>query len=81
MTGSALGADCLDLLEERRLDRRRETGRALPMAAVVAARAGGFHYSFDAPNNRWINDQGGEELFAQLSRLVTQQAGVNVSLA
>ncbi|OGI55916.1 MAG: iron donor protein CyaY, partial [Candidatus Muproteobacteria bacterium RBG_19FT_COMBO_61_10] len=24
----------------------------------VAARAGGFHYSFDAAKNLWINDQG-----------------------
>jgi CyaY protein len=47
----------------------------------VAARAGGFHYSFDAAKNLWINDQGGEELFAQLSRLVSEQAGVSVSLA
>lgn len=47
----------------------------------VAARAGGFHYSFDAVKKRWLNDQGGEELFAQLSRLASEQAGVSVSLA
>ena len=47
----------------------------------VAARAGGFHYNFDAGNQRWINDQSGEELFAQLSRLASEQAGAGVSLA
>jgi CyaY protein len=47
----------------------------------VAARAGGFHYSFDAGRQLWLNDQGGEELFAQLSRLASEQAGVSVNLA
>ena len=47
----------------------------------VAARAGGFHYSFDADKKSWLNDQTGEELLAQLSHLASQQAGVGVSLA
>lgn len=47
----------------------------------VAARAGGFHYSFDADKKVWLNDQTHEELFAQLSQLASQQAGVGVSLA
>ncbi len=47
----------------------------------VAARAGGFHYSFDADKKLWLNDQTGEELFAQLSHLASQQAGVGVKLA
>ena len=47
----------------------------------VAARAGGFHYNFDAGKKLWINDQGGEELFAQLSRLASEHAGGSVSLA
>ncbi len=47
----------------------------------VAARAGGFHFSFDAGKKLWLNDQGGEELFTQLSRLASEQAGVGVNLA
>ena len=47
----------------------------------VAARAGGFHYRSDAGRNLWLNDQGGEELFAQLTRLASEQAGVSVTLA
>lgn len=46
----------------------------------VAARAGGFHYRFDADRNQWVNDQSGEELFAQLSRLVSEQSGVAIRL-
>jgi CyaY protein len=46
----------------------------------VAARAGGFHYSFDADKKLWLNDQNGEELFAQLSHLASQQAGVRIDL-
>ncbi len=47
----------------------------------VAARAGGFHYNFDTGEKLWINDQSGEELFAQLSRLASEQAGDSVRLA
>jgi CyaY protein len=46
----------------------------------VAARAGGFHYRYDAGAKRWINDQNGTELMAELSRLVSQQAGKSVHL-
>lgn len=45
----------------------------------VAAKSGGFHYGFD--NGRWINDQGGGELFAELSRLVRDQSGEDVILS
>lgn len=44
----------------------------------VAARSGGFHYSFK--DGRWRNDQNGNELFADLSRLVGSQSGVAVDL-
>ena len=46
----------------------------------VAARSGGFHYNFDRARKCWINDQGGGELFAELSRIVSQQSGVAVTL-
>ena len=47
----------------------------------VAARSGGFHYNFDAASGHWRNDQTGNELFADLSRLAGTQAGTSVDLA
>lgn len=47
----------------------------------VAARAGGFHYDYDAGAGVWRNDQGGGELFAELSALIEQQAGTPVRLS
>lgn len=46
----------------------------------VAARSGGFHYDWDAASRAWRNDQTGAELFAELSRLVSEQAGAPVAL-
>lgn len=45
----------------------------------VAARSGGFHYSYI--DGRWINDQNGAELMNELSRLVREQSGENVTLS
>jgi len=47
----------------------------------VAAKSGGFHYSYDAISMLWRNDQSGEELFNELSRLISVQAGIHVALA
>jgi len=47
----------------------------------VAAKSGGFHYSYDAGTQQWHNDQSGAELFGELSRLVSEQAGTSVHLA
>jgi CyaY protein len=47
----------------------------------VAARSGGFHYGFDPASKTWRNDQSGAELFTELSRLVSEQAGATVALA
>jgi CyaY protein len=47
----------------------------------VAAKAGGFHYSRDRQSGKWIDDHRGTELFADLSRLTSQQAGDAVHLA
>jgi len=47
----------------------------------VAARSGGFHYNYDAGTQQWRNDQTGAELFSELSRLVSEQAGESIRLA
>lgn len=44
----------------------------------VAARSGGFHFRWDG--NAWRDTRDGSELFAALSRLVSQQAGAPVVL-
>ena len=46
----------------------------------VAAKSGGFHYSYDADARIWRNDQSGTELFSELTRLVSEQAGEKVKL-
>lgn len=46
----------------------------------VAARTGGFHYDYDAAGDCWRNDQSGAELFAELARLISQQAGEDIVL-
>ena len=46
----------------------------------VAARSGGFHYNYDGGRKRWVNDQSGGELFEELSRIVSQQGGIAVTL-
>jgi len=45
----------------------------------IAARAGGFHYRQDG--RRWVDGRSGDELWAALSRLVSQQGGRAVVLA
>jgi CyaY protein len=44
----------------------------------VAAKSGGFHFRWDG--GRWVNTRDGEELFAALSRLVSEQSGDDVAL-
>jgi CyaY protein len=45
----------------------------------VAAKSGGFH--FKAEGLKWINSRdGGVELFAALSQMVSQQGGIDVTL-
>ena len=46
----------------------------------VAAKSGGFHYNYDTGAQQWRNDQSGAELFDELSRLASEQAGKNVRL-
>jgi CyaY protein len=45
----------------------------------IAARSGGFHYKRES--DRWINTRDGTELFASLSRMVSEQGGVEVILS
>ncbi|ENO79437.1 MULTISPECIES: iron donor protein CyaY [Thauera] len=44
----------------------------------VAARSGGFHFRHE--QGRWANTRGGDELWAMLAALVSDQAGEAVSL-
>ena len=44
----------------------------------VAARSGGYHFKPDG--GRWVASRDGAELMAVLSRCVSEQAGVTVSL-
>ena len=46
----------------------------------VAGRSGGYHYSYDAGAQQWRNDQNGVELFDELSRLISEQAGTRIAL-
>lgn len=44
----------------------------------VAAKSGGFH--FRPSGDRWLDTRDGSELFAALSRLLTEQGGIPVRL-
>lgn len=44
----------------------------------LAARSGGFHYRYDGQH--WLNTRDGTELYATLSEVVSNQAGVAVTL-
>jgi CyaY protein len=44
----------------------------------VAARSGGFHYRREG--GRWVNTRDQSELFAALSRMVSEQGGVELRL-
>lgn len=46
----------------------------------VAAKSGGFHYRYDEARDTWLNDQTGEELFKELSRLASLQSGRSIDL-
>jgi CyaY protein len=51
-----------------------------PMQEIwVAAKSGGFHYKHDG--SIWRNTRDGSELFAVLSSVVSEQAGVTVIIS
>ncbi len=48
----------------------------------MAAKSGGFHFDYEEHIQQWICDSGdGEELYAMLSRLATEQGGELVELS
>ncbi len=47
----------------------------------IAAKSGGFHFKQEsADSQRWVGTRDGVELLAHLSRCISEQAGVEVSL-
>ena len=45
----------------------------------MAAKAGGFHFDYDAANQQWVCDSGDKEsLYSMLNRLASEQAGESV---
>jgi CyaY protein len=42
----------------------------------LAAKAGGFHYRYDAAQGAWLDTKGAGEFFANLSRYATEQSGL-----
>lgn len=42
----------------------------------LAARAGGFHYQLNMEQQTWLDTKRGSELFADLSRYASEQAGM-----
>lgn len=54
-------------------DTRVIVNRQTPNREIwVAARSGGFHFAFR--DGRWVDTRSGEEFFASLSKIVSQQA-------
>lgn len=48
----------------------------------MAARSGGYHFDYVQQTGSWICDDGsGEELYAMLSRLSTEQGGEEITLS
>ncbi len=46
----------------------------------VAAKSGGFHFKRDVERGQWVNTRDGSELFAALSKMISEQGGAAVSL-
>ncbi|NOZ10531.1 MAG: iron donor protein CyaY [Gammaproteobacteria bacterium] len=46
----------------------------------VADKSGGFHFDYDEDRGQWLNDRSGAELFSELSRLASVQAGQAIDL-
>jgi CyaY protein len=59
-------------------DTRVIVNRQTPNREIwVAARSGGFHFSWR--DGEWRDTRSGEELFASLARVIAQQAGENIA--
>ena len=70
----ALACDVVILdLEDAVAPDAKDEARA---GAVAAAKAGGFHYRYDASQGAWLDTKGAGEFFANLSRYATEQSGL-----
>jgi CyaY protein len=59
-------------------DSRIIVNRQTPNREIwLAARSGGFHFSFR--DGEWRDTRSGEELYASLARIIASQAGVEVA--
>ena len=47
----------------------------------LAARSGGFHFNYNAANQKWLCDNNNETLGAMLQRLTREQGGVAVDFS
>lgn len=45
----------------------------------LAAKAGGFHYKFDAASQTWRDTKQATELFADVSRYASEQSGITLA--
>ena len=80
-----LGVDCSRsgsvLTLELENDTKVIVNTQLPMRQIwVAARSGGYHFAYDEGGRRWRDTRDGTELFAALSRLLSEQGGRAVVL-
>ena len=78
------GIDCVRsgsvLTLELENDTKIVVNTQLPMRQIwVAARSGGYHFSYDGRD--WRDTRDGTELFASLSRIVSAQGGHPVVLS
>ena len=78
------GIDCVRIGSVLTLELENDTkivvNTQLPMRQIwVAARSGGYHFSYDGRD--WRDTRDGTELFASLSRLVSAQGGHPVVLS
>jgi CyaY protein len=74
-----LEIDCSDAQDNGGSGGKIIVNRHLPNRELwLATRSGGFHYREHAGN--WIDTRGGDDLRAQLSRALAEQAGITVEL-
>lgn len=47
----------------------------------VAAKSGGFHFRYDAADDRWVDTRSGDALHGRLVEILKQQGQVDLNLA
>ncbi len=56
--------------------------RQTPVQQIwVATKLGGFHFDYDANQDRWVKDDDQTELFVALSQYCSEQSGESIELA